>query len=404
MKYVFKNIKGLIKNDFYMFLLIIVTVAGSCFMIHFAYAMYQNFMVEKRSDLKGINTLILEPDYELEKIDIHGDLGTCRYQKKNSIQQTGTVELLKDMARDMSLDMQNDIKCMSVTIVVDGYPMDCFFSVDNGKFVLSEDWIRNVKNNGIIHSGRIYSDKEFDAGEKVAVAFDVHYINVGNNPFMESMLSRDEKWVILGNEKYKVIGWGSTGVDAPYIPITSVPGDTILEGGIQIDFKHALTNQEKDELTRLCNTELNGLFSVPQIHTLNLDQIYLYNTIIAICVLIIVCSGLNFALIYRYILMTRRKSIIVFQVCGMTVIRAVLVYVAECLTLMLPVYFLTVLGFQSVLPVLKKYYYYMNSHYPMAVYKMLFETYFSVSLVILLAMILYTFLADHRIKVGGGRQ
>ena len=116
------------------------------------------------------------------------------------------------------------------------------------------------------------------------------------------------------------------------------------------------------------------------------------------------CSGLNFALIYRYILMTRRKSIIVFQVCGMTVIRAVLVYVAECLTLMLPVYFLTVLGFQSVLPVLKKYYYYMNSHYPMAVYKMLFETYFSVSLVILLAMILYTFLADHRIKVGGGRQ
>ena len=248
MKYVFKNIKGLIKNDFYMFLLIIVTVAGSCFMIHFAYAMYQNFMMEKQSDLKGINTLILEPDYELEKIDIHGDLGTCRYQKKNSIQQTGTVELLKDMARDMSLDMQNDIKCMSVTIVVDGYPMDCFFSVDNGKFVLSEDWIRNVKNNGIIHSGRIYSDKEFDAGEKVAVAFDVHHINVGNNPFMESMLSRDEKWVILGNEKYKVIGWGSTGVDAPYIPITSVPGDTILEGGIQIDFKHALTNQEKDEL------------------------------------------------------------------------------------------------------------------------------------------------------------
>ena len=162
--------------------------------------------------------------------------------------------------------------------------------------------------NGIIHSGRIYSDKEFDAGEKVAVAFDVHHINMGNNPFMESMLSRDEKWVILGNEKYKVIGWGSTGVDAPYIPITSVPGDTILEGGIQIDFKHALTNQEKDELTRLCNTELNGLFSVPQIHTLNLDQIYLYNTIIAICVLIIVCSGLNFALIYRYILMTRRKS------------------------------------------------------------------------------------------------
>ena len=53
---------------------------------------------------------------------------------------------------------------------------------------------------------------------------------------------------------------------------------------------------------------------------------------------------------------------------------------------------------------MKKYYYYMNSHYPGAVYKMLFQTYFSVSLVILLAMILYTFLADRRIKVGGGRR
>ena len=404
MKYIFKNIKGLIKNDFYMFLLIIITVAGSCFLIHFAYAMYQNFMMEKQSDLEGIKTLLLEPAYELESFDIHGDIGTCRYRKKNSIQQTGTVELLKDMARDMSPDLQNNIKCMSTTVVVDHYPIDCFFAVDNGKFVLSSDWIRDVKNNGIIHSGRIYSEKEFDAGEKVAVAFDVHHINVGHNPFMESMLSEDEKWVTLGKERYKVIGWGSTGLDAPYVPITSVPEDTILEGGIQIDLKHSLTNQEKDELTRLCNTELNGLFSVPQIHTLNLDQIYLYNTIIAICALIIVCSGLNFALIYRFILMTRRRSILVFQICGMTVIRAVLIYVAECLVLMLPVYFLTVLGFQRVLPVMKRYYYYMNSHYPKEVYEMLFWTYFIVSLVILLAMILYTFLADRRLKVGGGRR
>ena len=37
--------KAVFMNDFYMFLLIIITVAGSCFLIHFAYAMYQNFMM-----------------------------------------------------------------------------------------------------------------------------------------------------------------------------------------------------------------------------------------------------------------------------------------------------------------------------------------------------------------------
>ena len=98
--------------------------------------------------------------------------------------------------------------------------------------------------------------------------------------------------------------------------------------------------------------------------------------------------------------MTRRKSIIVFQVCGddrNTGSPGLCGRVSDAYAAGIS----TKLGFQSVLPVLKKYYYYMNSHYPMAVYKMLFETYFSVSLVILLAMILYTFLADHRIKVGG---
>ena len=34
-------------------------------------------------------------------------------------------------------------------------------------------------------------------------------------------------------------------MDAPYIPITSMPGDTILEGGIQIDFKHAFDKSGK---------------------------------------------------------------------------------------------------------------------------------------------------------------
>ena len=42
-----------------------------------------------------------------------------------------------------------------------------FLSVDNGKFVLSEDWIRNVKNNGIIHSGRIYSIKSLMQEKKL---------------------------------------------------------------------------------------------------------------------------------------------------------------------------------------------------------------------------------------------
>ena len=97
MKYVFKNIKGLIKNDFYMFLLIIVTVAGSCFMIHFAYAMYQNFMMEKQSDLKGINTLILEPDYELETTNGFVDINSI-YLPKDDDDNEETIEVISRQA------------------------------------------------------------------------------------------------------------------------------------------------------------------------------------------------------------------------------------------------------------------------------------------------------------------
>ncbi len=85
MKYVIKNIVYMIKYDFSMFMLIILTVFGSGFFIHFAYAMYQNIQMQRQSDYSGVNSIILPAEYELTRYDLNAVAGTCKLRKKQKI-------------------------------------------------------------------------------------------------------------------------------------------------------------------------------------------------------------------------------------------------------------------------------------------------------------------------------
>ena len=403
MKYIIKNILHLIREDFFMFCLVVLSILGSGYLVHFSYAMYQNYMLQRQSEASGTDQMILEANYELDKYEYNAQIQTYKLRKQDDLQTVADISMLKDMIAHMSPALQHNILGMYVYVVVDGYQIPCAFRVEDGKFAYSQEEAEGLKPE--IHQGRYYTKKEFNEGKRVAVAFNLHEVNVDCSPFTEEMLSEDEKTIHIGGETYQVIGWHSCAADTPFIPITVFPDDTMLSSsGIEIYFKHAFTNRDQLELQQLTGSQLYGLFYVPQTDVLNLDYVYLTNTVIAICVLIVMCAALNIAMIYRYLLMTRKKHIQVFQICGMTTVRSVLLYIGECLVLMLPFYGCSVLLFRKSLPLLKQKYYYINAVYPASVYRKLFFLYISVSVIVMTVMLVYSFVIDRRLHVGGGKR
>ncbi len=403
MKYIIKNILHLIREDFFMFCLVVLSILGSGYLVHFSYAMYQNYMLQRQSETAGTDNILLGSNYELEKYEYNAEIQTYKLRKQDDLQTVADISMLKDLIAHMSPALQHNIQEMFVFVVVDGYELPCAFRVEDGKLAYCSEWADGAKTQ--IHPGRCYTKEEFDEGKKVAIAFNLHEVNVDCSPFTEEMLSEDEKTIHIGGETYQVIGWHPQIPDTPYIPITAFPDDTMISSaGIEIDFNHAMTNRDQLELQQLTGSQLYGLFYVPRTDVLNLDYVYLTNTVIAICVLIVLCAALNIAMIYRYLLMTRKKHIQVFQICGMTTVRSVLLYIGECLVLMLPFYGCSVLLFRKSLPLLKQKYYYINAVYPASVYRKLFFLYISVSVIVMAVMLVYSFVIDRRLHVGGGKR
>ncbi len=403
MKYIIKNILHLIREDFFMFCLIVLSILGSGYLVHFSYAMYQNYMLQRQSEVSGKSHILLPAEYELEQYEYNNTIGTYKLRKVDDLQQVVDLSMVKDMVAHMSPALQHNIKEIGINIVVAGYEIPCDVCVQDGKLTYSEGVAKDM--GAALDAGRYFTKKEFDAGEKVAVAFNLHKANIDCSPFTEEMLSKDEKTITLGETVYQVIGWHEGAADTPFIPITSVSDDTMISSaGIEIEFNHAMTNRDQLELLQLTGSQLYGLFSVPRTEVLNLDYIYLTNTVLAICVLIVLCAALNIAMIYRYLLLTRKKHIQVFQICGMTTVRSVLLYIGECLMLMLPFYGAAVLLFRKSLPLLRQKYYYINAVYPASVYRKLFFLYFSVSMIVMVGMLVYSFMIDRRLHVGGGKR
>ena len=403
MKYIIKNILHLIREDFFMFCLVVLSILGSGYLVHFSYAMYQNYMLQRQSEAAGTDHILLGANYELEKYEYNVGIHTYKSRKQDDLQTVADISMLKDMIAHMSPALQHNIQEMFVFAVVDGYNIPCVFRVEDGKLAYCSEWADDAKTQ--IHPGRCYTKEEFDEGKKVAIAFNLHEINVDCSPFTEEMLSEDEKTIHIGGVTYQVIGWHPHIPDTPYIPITAFPDDTMISSdGIEIYFNHAMTNRDQLELQQLTGSQLYGLFYVPRTDVLNLDYVYLTNTVIAICVLIVLCAALNIAMIYRYLLMTRKKHIQVFQICGMTTVHSVLLYIGECLVLMLPFYGCSVFLFRKSLPLLKQKYYYINAVYPASVYRKLFFLYISVSVIVMTVMLVYSFVIDRRLHVGGGKR
>lgn len=92
------------------------------------------------------------------------------------------------------------------------------------------------------------------------------------------------------------------------------------------------------------------------------ENYYLYNTIIIISILIAILAAVNFAVLYRYILSRRTKTLAVFRMRALNT--ALRMFLSECMFITVPLFALTTIIYDKfMLPKLGQHFEYIESAY-----------------------------------------
>lgn len=423
MKYIGKNIISFRKNDGFLFLLVVLSVSVSVLMIHFSYGLFQNYQLEKRYHLSGVKEFHVTVQGDFTKEDIRTYKGRSLPDSRSVYHQTGdagsyvTTGMLSDFIKNMGSGFEDSMDYIKVYPVVEELDLECGFTVEDGHIVSSPAY------NGLFHQGmdyfisqgRNFTKEEYASGKKVAICWDLYSTNYYydeedilhlNSPITESMMS-DEYTLQLGGENYRIIGFGQAGgnMERPIIPVTSLPEDTPLMQTIDFNFHKSITLQQYLFLEKIVEETFGDKATLQPLALPSEESMYLYNTMIGIAVMISMVSALNFAILYRYILNKRKRDLNIYRICGLRFWGAVKLYLAECILITLPIYFVGVLFFSKlVLPEVAGHYQYMDYSFSPAVYLCLFALYYLVSIGVLLLMVVIQLRYHHEWNIGGGYQ
>ena len=204
----------------------------------------------------------------------------------------------------------------------------------------------------------------------------------------------DKKILHIQGKDYKIIAYGIIDIDRPVIPITSLEDTTPFTGEIVFNFKKPIRQEQYDIVVEKTEKIFGDKAVVAAANLPDDDAVTIFITLV---------SAINFAVLYRYILSSRKQALMVYRICGLSFCRVVLLYLGECTALTITAYFIGVLLFENV--ILKKisgYYEYMSSSYSSYIYFVLFAVYFLISLLVLTLMIIYALKTDMKLNVKGG--
>lgn len=372
-------------------------------MIHFSYGLYQNYQLKKQYDLSDKREIALTLQGNFEEIwdkELNDD--ESYFRPVDSAGSYVTVDLLKQYVAEFNNSFTDKLKYIEATAIVDKLPFRMDFSIKDGVIIKSDEFEKEVEDNAMLESGRYFTEEEYRKGEQVAICWDYFHWNTMSSP-VSNRMAVDKKTLRIQGKNYNIIAYGTIDIDRPTIPITSLDDTTPFQGELVFHFRKPVQQEQYNVVAEKTEKILGDKAVVEPADLPDDDAIYLYNTIIMVTLFITLVSAVNFAILYRYILSSRKQSLMVYRICGMNFGRVVLLYLGECVVLTVPAYFMGILLFENIiLKKVSKYYEYMSDSYDSYIYCVLFAVYFLLSLLILTLMIIYALKTDMKLNVKGG--
>lgn len=372
MKYLIKNLRSFFCNSNMVAALSIISVLVSAVIINFSYGIYQNYnvAVENETYKPGSETmwLVFMNEGEDGRYASKGDVMDCIYY----------IEAHSDK-------LNGELVLFSIDGYMGEMPLHFSFAVKDGKLAVPTVLVNNLRKNGLLREN-YWGDTDEQLGNPVALCFD--YIKYDNDtPILDSIMI-DEDTLVIDGKEYEIIGymtWGND--DGATVPINSVR-DSILVEEVHIVFDRGMSTKTYNYIKGVFEERFGDMVCAMEEELVDIDSIYTYKTVMVIALMIALVAGFNFMILYRYVLMQRRKKTAVYRICGMTRLKVNMINLAECMLITVPMYLSGMFLYdRMLLPVLSRYFPYMQDAYSKKLYLYLFAIYILVSLVLCGGMI-----------------
>ena len=368
-KYTLKNIKSFFINNFIIFILLVISTITSAIVIFFSYGVYQNYntiLSYKEDDLSddyiGINYVNTGSEYVTKR-----DLLNCLSE-----------------IDDISNELREQIIQYDVEGIIDNNSYEFKFLYCDGKFKVAEEFKENLKKYDNLTEGTYWSDYEEANGICVALISDPAVF--GEISALDSIKYVNQ--LKIGGKIYDIIGkqaWNEKGAMFPF----STVADEQLQTSTLISFNSAVSVKTYNQIRDVFNNYVGDKAVFEEIRTIDKDTYYTYKTVILISVFIALIAAINFMILYRYIMSTRKRTTAIFRILGLTPAKLNFMNMSECIILIVPFFILGMVLYQTVfLPRLHTYFVYMQDAYTPFVYFLLFVIFISVSLIVIGIMLL----------------
>jgi len=411
MKYVLKNLKQFVTKNRLVFVLFIFCQIVSILILLLSYGVYMNYKESYDQEFLSTKGLYYEGydsgkekgeklaendfEYMLYVVELtnyynpltHADVEPFYTELTDYFDKKIDYMLFQFFTKPMNMEdyvkYSNEYKSVPVSTVL-------FVAKHDGEYTFEKtSRIEDESAAGTLVSGRWFTDNELQSGEAVCIA-DLDSIK---NDILEPATIREENgetYITLCGIEYKVIGKMARGAWI-IIPFTSAPKDMYLWDNFCVKFTEPLTVEEYNKYISLVKKYFGDMVDddTLEVATVNIDKQYFYNTNIWLSVIIALAAAVNLAVLYRYVLMTRRKTLAIFRLVGAKKNKIRRIYIAETLGISVVVFALCAVLFNyAVLPWLIKYYPYCEEVYSLKVYGIMFLIYTLVSYIVLNIMII----------------
>lgn len=388
--YVLKNLRSLIFGNKLIFGLLLICIIVSTLVIQFSYGIYQNYHVIIERGKSEYREIYIEFDNAAHDHVKLSEVLNCLHSFSPNLYKN--IDFFS-IGQDQML-FRDTYENMEIIVdeheVVDPAKMIYFYCSfkENGAITYSETVKYNAMHSGNME-GRWFTKEEWDQEKKVCI------VGLGNSvqriePFSSYNIEHDgivetDVYTDEFGDTYDIIGIDTGATTFPvYSANPNYRIDTLYLGLFD-----PITSEQYHELSDILKSNLGDHVDMPELEFTESRNIYLYNTILIICGLISLAAGINFIILFHFIMMKRRKKLAVFRLCGCTYIKCITMCLAECLILTVPLYIISTFVYNKfIVSAFSDLYPYMESANSLKIYLILGALYIGITTIITLVMLI----------------
>ncbi len=396
MRYILKNIKLFALKNTLVFILFLVSLFVSVTVLLAAYGIYTEYHEKADRDIQGTEGLYDLEGNKREESDIEYLLfqqGLDKYYERPM-----KFEECRGFFYDLGTIFGDKIDYIDFSCLPELIDIDELYRKSTGQTYVPYISVTSGYKDGelavpdsftTVYGGRYFTNEDYRIDAKVCI-IGFEELQKHNHEYMDLTEENGTYYVTTNGVKYEVIGYHNPEAMAVTVTPGAAPGDCYVGESFDLKLKEVPTADEYRKFTELVSYYFADLISdVTKMPTANIDTQYFYNTNIWISVIIALAAAINLAVLYQYVLVSRRKTLAIFRLVGGTKNRIRRLYILETTLISSVMFVISAIIFNvAIKPFIIKVYPYIENLYTLKVYAIMFLIYMAVTVVILNIMIM----------------